>query len=239
MICDLTASYSKLADRTSARQIAAMTLGVDTDDPEVVGGRRERVSKALDLLNELEIISYRARGDHGPNAGVYIALPPARVVVEQDHDSGGVVVEQDGVMVEQDPESWSSRAATPSNSEHLSEQQQEPVIEVDLEDLDLLAEWIGADLPVDWLEDGATECVEGVPVSDVARNFLDKADNHARHVWLRWCRTQRPQRRKPKRRKPMYEMFCRVCNRPARGAEDERCGCADPKLDRRKLDEAA
>lgn len=72
VVFDLTTSYSKLEDRTSARQIAARVYGVDAE--KVMGSERKRVSYALKRLADLGIIVYGApRG--GRYAGFIVGIP--------------------------------------------------------------------------------------------------------------------------------------------------------------------
>jgi hypothetical protein len=68
----LTTSYSKLTDRTSARQIAALVYGVEPEG--VMGSQRERVSRALNRLADLGIIQYNAPLG-GRYAGLVVTVP--------------------------------------------------------------------------------------------------------------------------------------------------------------------
>jgi hypothetical protein len=72
-VAELTTSWSKTTDTTSARQIAAMVYGLDAT--EVNGGQRRRVRSALEALNTKGVIVLvGARG--GRHAGVTVSLPP-------------------------------------------------------------------------------------------------------------------------------------------------------------------
>jgi hypothetical protein len=82
VVAELTASWSKTTDKTSARRIAAMVYGIEVD--QVDGGQRRRVRTALEALDHKGVITFAgARG--GWNAGVIIGLPnvlsPEHVVV--------------------------------------------------------------------------------------------------------------------------------------------------------------
>src|SRR5262249_10067072 len=75
-IFDRTVSYSKLVDRTSARQLAGIVYhgNPDVDAHTVKGGRRRRVRDAVAALALVGVLRYEG-ARRGANAGLVICVP--------------------------------------------------------------------------------------------------------------------------------------------------------------------
>lgn len=83
-VTELTASWSKLEDRTSARQIGALVYDVPAVD--LTGYQRDRVGAALRRLRDSEIVTYRA-SRAGRGAGIIVGLPPSENTARPRCDS--------------------------------------------------------------------------------------------------------------------------------------------------------
>ena len=111
----LTTSYSKLTDRTSARQIAAIVFGVDPE--RVAGWARKRVSSALKGLYDRGVLLYeRTVGA----TWLIVSVPPDNTAGEPYPESGdGQTGQHQASPPLHQPSPKSATQPSPRNGPHL------------------------------------------------------------------------------------------------------------------------